>query len=63
MCRLPSASVFTGHDAVMMKPASIKTLGQRVPGAGGLVREHHGHDAVGLQHAALFGEDGRHASR
>ena len=26
MCRLPSASVFTGHDAVMTKPASMSPV-------------------------------------
>ena len=34
--------------------------GQRVPGAGGLVREHQRHDAVRLQHPAALGEDRRH---
>ena len=61
MCRLPSASVLMGQDAVMTKPASINPLVQRVPRAGGLVGEHQRHDALGLQHPAALGEDGCHA--
>ena len=60
MCRLPSASVLTGHDAVMAKPRFHQALGKRVPGPGRLVGEHQRHDAVGLQHPAAFGEDRRH---
>ena len=38
-----------------------ETRGQRVPGAGRLVREHQRHYAVGLQNPPALGEDGRHA--
>ena len=38
-----------------------QALGQGIPGAGGLVGEHQGHEPVRLQHPAAFGEDGGHA--
>ena len=60
MCRLPSASVLIGQDAVMTNPALHETLGQGVPGPAGLVGEHDRHDAVGLDDPAALGEDRGH---
>ena len=60
MCRLPSASVLIGQEAVIVKPACIKPFRQCVPCSSGFVREHQGHDAVRLQHTATLGEDRCH---
>ena len=60
MCRLPPASVLTGHDAVIANPRLDQSGGQRVPRAGRLVREHQRQDAVRLQHPPALGEDRRH---
>ena len=46
----------------MVKPAFDQAAGQRIPGTRRLVGEHDGHDAVGLQHAALFLEYRSHAA-
>ena len=44
------------------EPGFDQAAGQRVPCSCRLVREHDGHDAVRLQDAALFLENGRHAT-
>ena len=60
MCRLPSASVLIGQDAVMTKPGLDQTRRQSVPGPARLVGEHDHHHAVRLHHSAALGKDGGH---
>ena len=60
MCRLPSASVLIGQEAVITKPALTKPLARASQRAARLVGKHDRHHAVRFDHSAALSEDGGH---
>ena len=61
MCRLPSASVLIGQDAVIVKPASISPLVSASHAPVALCVNISVMMPFALQHAAALGEDAGHA--